>query len=377
MVKAILQTIAGTRLRRTPVRASLARMSRRPSTDTVLPPTRATIADVARAAGVHPSTVSRALNPATRGMVTEAVAARVAEAAAQLGWRPSTLAAGLRTRRSRTIGILVPDLVNPVFPPIVRAAEERLAEAGYATLIANTDTDPAREALLVERMAAHVVDGLMLASASQGSRASELCEQWRIPRILINRRLPGSGVSAVVNDDRHGMALAVRHLVELGHVRIAHLAGPPGVSTALDRQSGFRSALHAAGLSAETAPVVVAEAYTRAAGLRAMDQLLRNSAGFTAVAVANDMLCLGVYDALEAAGIDIGAGMSVTGFNDMPFIDRICPPLTTVRIQHAEMGRLAADLLLTEMADPDRPKQDILLQPELVVRRSTARPRTP
>ena len=148
---------------------------------------RTTITDVARAAGVHPSTVSRALNPATRGMVTDAVAERVMAAAEQLGWRPSALAAGLRTRRSRTIGILVPDLVNPVFPPIVRAAEARFAEAGYVALVANTDTDPSREALLIERMAAHLVDGLILASAAQGSRALELCARWSIPVVLINR----------------------------------------------------------------------------------------------------------------------------------------------------------------------------------------------
>jgi LacI family transcriptional regulator len=334
---------------------------------------RATIADVAQAAGVHPSTVSRALNPATRSMVTEAVAARVEEAANRLGWRPSTLAAGLRTRRSRTIGILVPDLVNPVFPPIVRAAETRLAETGYATLIANTDNDPGREALLIERMAAHLVDGLMLASAARGSRALELCGRWRIPTVLINRRLPSSAVPAVTNDDRHGMALAVRHLVDLGHRRIAHLAGPAGVSTATDRRSGFRSALHAAGLDADSAPVIVAEAYARDAGRKAAEDLLKR-AGFTALAVANDMLCLGVYDALEAEGLRVGIDISVTGFNDMPFVDRISPPLTTVRIQHAEMGRQAAELLMAEMSGSEAARQDILLQPELIVRRSTAAP---
>jgi LacI family transcriptional regulator len=351
-------------------------MPRRPSPPPEGTPSRATIADVAQAAGVHPSTVSRALNPATRGMVTEAVAARVAEAADRLGWRPSTLAAGLRTRRSRTIGILVPDLVNPVFPPIVRAAEARLAEAGYVTLIANTDNDPAREALLIDRMAGHLVDGLMLASAAKGSHALDLCERWRIPTVLINRRLPGSAVSAVVNDDRHGMALAVRHLVDLGHRRIAHLAGPAGVSTAMDRRRGFRSALHAAGLEAEAAPVVAAEGYAREAGRVAMAELLAGPA-FTALAVANDMLCLGVYDALDEAGLRVGSDISVTGFNDMPFVDRISPPLTTVRIQHAEMGRQGAELLLAEMAEPGVSRQDILLQPELVVRRSTAARRDP
>lgn len=346
-------------------------MTRRPRS--APQPGRATIADVAAAAGVHASTVSRALNPATRGMVTEAVAARVAKVAQQLGWQPSQLAAGLRTRRSRTIGILVPDLVNPVFPPIVRAAESRLAEAGYATLIANTDMDPAREALLIERMAAQMVDGLMLASAAKGSGAIELCRRWRIPAVLINRRLPGAGLSAVVNDDRRGMAMAVRHLLALGHRRIAHLGGPPGVSTAIDRRTGFRAALRTAGLPPE-APFVAAQAYTEEAGRHAMRRLLEGPP-FTAVAVANDMLCLGVYDVLAEAGLEVPGDVSVTGFNDMPFVDRIAPPLTTVRIQHAEMGRRGAEQLLAEMAEPEARRREVLLEPALVIRASTTAPR--
>jgi len=333
---------------------------------------RVTIADVAQAAGVHASTVSRALNPATRAMVTDDVAARVAAAAERLGWRPSALASGLRTRRSRTIGILVPDLENPVFPPIVRAAEIRLAESGYATLLANTGNDAGRESLLIERMATHLVDGLLIASAAKGSLAPGLLARRRIPTVLVNRRLPGSGLPAVVNDDRCGMAMAVRHLIALGHRRIAHLAGPPGVSTATDRRAGFRAALRAAGLDAEAAPVIAASAYAEAAGRHAMERLLAGPA-FTAVAAANDMLCLGVYDALAAAGLAAGREMSVTGFNDMPFIGRIQPALTTVRIQHAEMGRRAAELLLEEMAGPGAARADVVLQPELVVRQSTAR----
>jgi LacI family transcriptional regulator len=330
---------------------------------------RATIADVAAAAGVHPSTVSRALNPATRAMVTEAVAARVAEAAERLGWRPSALAAGLRTRRSRTIGILVPDLVNPVFPPIVHAAETRLAEAGYATLIANTDNDPAREAMLIERMAAHLVDGLLIASAARGSRAVALIARAAIPTVLLNRRLAGAPFPAVVNDDRHGMALAVRHLLGLGHRRIGHLAGPPGVSTAADRRAGFRAALKAAGI--EDPPIVAAEAYTIEAGRAAMAKLLAGPP-VSAVAAANDMLALGAYDAIAAAGLRVGADIAVTGFNDMPFVDRVAPPLTTLRIQHAEMGRRGAELLLEAMAEPAAPRRDILLDPALVERDSTA-----
>ncbi|WP_439597522.1 LacI family DNA-binding transcriptional regulator [Falsiroseomonas sp.] len=338
---------------------------------------RATIADVAREAGVHASTVSRALNPATRGMVTEAVAQRVTAAADRLGWRPSAVAAGLRTRKSRTIGILVPDLINPIFPPILHAVETLLAAQGYATLVANTDNDPAREALLIERMATHLVDGLMLASAAAGTGAISLCARLGIPAVLINRRMPeGTGcaaVSAVTNDDRHGIGLAVDHLVGLGHRRIAHLAGPEGVSTATDRLQGFRDRLAQHGL--EPAALRPAQAYTREAGRAAMQALLAEPGkGFTAVAVANDMLCLGVYDAMEEAGLRVAEDISVTGFNDMPFVDRIHPALTTIRIQHDAMGRQGAEILLAEMADPTRPRQSIRLVPELVIRASTAPP---
>jgi LacI family transcriptional regulator len=291
------------------------------------PDARVTIADVAREAGVHASTVSRALNPATRGMVTEAVALRVEEVAARLGWRPSAIAAGLRTRKSRTIGILVPDLVNPIFPPIVRAAEAVLADCGYATLVANTDNDPGREALLISRMAEHLVEGMMLASAAEGTRALALCARLRIPAVLINRRLRGAAraATAVTNDDRHGIGLAVAHLVELGHRRIAHLAGPPGVSTAADRRAGFRAALKAAGLDPAGAPVVAASGYTVAAGRAAMARVL-GGPRVTAVVAANDMLCLGAYDALAGGRAEPGGDISISGFNDMPSSTGSTPP---------------------------------------------------
>ena len=332
---------------------------------------RVTIADVARAAGVHPSTVSRALHPGTRGLVSQVVATRVAEAADRLGWRPSAVAAGLRTRKSRTIGILVPELINPVFPPIVQAAEARLAEAGYVAILANTNTDAAREALLIERMSAHLVDGIMLASAACGSTSLDTCASLRIPVVLINRRLSDARVPVVVNDDRRGMAMAVNHLLALGHRRIGHIAGPPGVSTAADRQAGFLAALAAAGLANDPVSIVSADAYTAAAGRRAMEQLLAVHR-CSAVAVANDMLCLGVYDALAAADLRVGADISVTGFNDMPFVERISPALTTIRIQHAEMGRRAAEILLAEMMSSKFVPREIVLDPQIVVRSSSA-----
>jgi LacI family transcriptional regulator len=333
-------------------------------------PGRPTIADVARLAGVHASTVSRALDPAARHRISAAVAERVSAAAEKLGYRPSALAAGLRSGRSHTVGVLVPDLTNPVFPPIVQAIEAALARAGYVTLLASTEADPAKEALLIRRMAAQGADGIILASAASGSPAPEAALRLGLPMVLVNRRLPGTDLPAVVSEDAAGIGLAVRHLLGLGHRRIAHLAGPSGVATAADRLRGFRAALRAAGL----APVAVerAAAYTRAAGGAAARALLR-AGGFTAIVAANDLLALGAYDALREAGLRVPVDVSVTGFNDMPMADLVDPPLTTVRIQHAAMGEAAASALLARLRG-EAPEGLTRLPAALVVRESTAAP---
>jgi LacI family transcriptional regulator len=345
-------------------------------------PQRPTIADVARIAGVHASTVSRALDPAARHRISKAVAERVAAAAEQLGYRPSALAAGLRSGRSNTVGVLVPDLTNPVFPPIVQAIEAALARAGYVTLLASTEADAAKEALLIGRMAAQGADGIILASAAAGSPAPAAALRLGLPLVLVNRRLPGADLPAVVSEDSAGIALAVRHLVSLGHRRIAHLAGPSGVATAADRLRGVRAALKAAGL----APVAVvrATAYTRAAGAAAARALLaeawpatsrprQRSASPTAIVAANDLLALGAYDALRDAGLRIPRDVSVTGFNDMPMADLVAPPLTTVRIQHAAMGQAAADALLARLRGEAGPGL-VRLPAALIARGSTAAP---
>jgi LacI family transcriptional regulator len=344
-------------------------------------PQRPTIADVARIAGVHASTVSRALDPAARHRISQAVAERVAAAAEQLGYRPSALAAGLRSGRSNTVGVLVPDLTNPVFPPIVQAIEAALARAGYVTLLASTEADAAKEALLIGRMAAQGADGIILASAAAGSPAPAAAMRLGLPLVLVNRRLPGAELPAVVSEDSVGIALAVRHLVSLGHRRIAHLAGPSGVATAADRLRGVRAALKAAGLT--PAAVVRAEAYTRAAGAAAARALLAEAwpaparpaspTAPTAIVAANDLLALGAYEALRDAGLHIPRDVSVTGFNDMPMADLVAPPLTTIRIQHAAMGQAAADALLALLRGEAAPGL-VRLPAALIPRGSTAAP---
>jgi LacI family transcriptional regulator len=339
---------------------------------------KATIHDVAKAVGVHASTVSRVMNPGRRHMVTTEMARRVIDAATSLGYHPNALAHGLRMRRSSTVGVLIPDITNPIFPLILRGIEDALGPLGYTAIIANTDGDAARDTLTLERMLARRVDGLILATARRQDPVVARCVAEDLPVVLINRMTSGiAGITAVVNEDARGIALAVAHLVGLGHRRIAHLAGPQHLSTGYERLAGFSAAMTNAGLVVEPGSIATAVSYSASEGERAMHALLDaggfGRGGFTAVVVANDLLAIGCYDALASRGLRCPADLSITGYNDMPFVDRLSPPLTTVRIQHYEMGVRAAGLLLERLIDPDSRRVDIKLAPSLVARGSTAR----
>jgi LacI family transcriptional regulator len=333
-----------------------------------------TLRDVARAAGVHPGTVSRALNPATEALVNEDTVRRVREAAARLGYRPNPMARGLKTNRSYTVGVLVPDIQNPLFPPIIRGIDDRLAAAGYTPLIANTENDPERERQDFEALRARQVDGFITATARLDHELLDAVAASGAPLVLVNRRVEDGGWSSAVADDREGARQAVAHLVALGHRRIAHLAGPQEISTGRGRLEGFEAAMAHAGLEVDPELVRFARAFTEPEGARVCDELVGGGADFTAVVAGNDLLALGCYDVLERRGLECPRDLSVVGFNDMPFADRFHPPLTTVHIPHYELGAAAADLLLERLADPAAPPRTLEVDTRLVVRGSTARP---
>jgi LacI family transcriptional regulator len=331
-----------------------------------------TLKDVAARARVHPATASRALNPETRLLVREDTAARVLEAAAELGYRPNTVARSLRTRRSHSVGVLIPDLNNPLFPPIVRGIEDRLAAAGYVALIGNTDGDADREYLLFEQMRARHVDGLVLATVALGDPLLAESARADLPVVLMNRLAQDYSLPSVSVDNERGVRMAVAHLAGLGHTRIGHIAGPQDVSTGLARYRGFLAAMEAHGLRADPDLIVRAKAFSIDEGHRCAQALLqRGAAGVTAVAAGNDMLAIGCYAALDEAGLGCPEDVSVVGFNDMPFIDRLRPPLTTIRFPHYQVGTEAAQLLLERIAGHTGPVKVLFLAPELVVRGST------
>lgn len=350
-------------------------------------PKSVTIADLAAHLGVHKSTVSRAMDPGRRHLISSEMLRLVEEAARELGYRQNRAAATLSSGKSRAIGVLLPDITNPVFPPILRGIEDALDAHGYFAILANTARGPDAARIAVERLLAQRVDGFLIASATRDDAWLEDLRKTGATIVLVNRTDGRGKFPAVISDDKHGMSLAVDHLVGLGHRRIAHLGGPANLSTGLSRREGFEQALRGYGL--EPAGIVPCGAFSVDEGRAGMQRLLDERAGdgvpsraragappaFTAVVAANDLLALGALRALEERHIEVPARVSVVGHNDMPFLEQVAPPLTTIRIQHYEMGYRAARLLLDALQDaPGTGGATVMLRPQLVVRASTSPP---
>lgn len=336
----------------------------------------ATIKEVAREVGVHPSTVSRALDPSQRDRLGEPMVQRVLEAAARLGYRPDPAAASLRNGRSRLIGIIVPDIANPVFSPIISGLELTLSARGYALIVADQPPKRTEPLDILQMLVDRRVDGLVLANVSLDDEAVARCLKWRVPVVLVNRAENLARVPSVVSDDVAGMRLAVNHLVELGHRTIIHVAGPQMLSTGSLRRRGFCEAMAAAGLTFDDGDIAEATAFTREAGLAAARPLLARRPAATAVVAANDLLALGVYEALREQGRRCPHDVSVIGHNDMPLVDMVSPALSTIRISHREMGERTGELLLDLINGACEGLSQIVTSPLLVARGSTAPPRS-
>ncbi|MEO7125563.1 MAG: LacI family DNA-binding transcriptional regulator [Nakamurella sp.] len=332
--------------------------------------------DVARLAGVHTATASRALNPATRDLVRGKTAARVIEAAVSLGYVANPIARGLKTSRSSSIGVVIPDLTNALFPPIMRGIDAVLEPIGYCALLVNTDNDKDREAKQVAFLRARQVEGLIVGTALLNDAALEKLAEENFPVVLINRRTESSILPTVAGDNSAGMSLVVDHLVGLGHRRIACLAGPQTTWTGQVRLRAYRNALQDHNIPYDEELVAFTARFDEVEGARAARELLDRGVPFTAIAAGNDVHALGCYDAFAERGIQCPDDISLIGFNDMPIVDKLSPALTTVHIPQFEVGREAARMLLDRInAASAVPAKSVLLPVELVVRESTAPPK--
>ncbi len=329
----------------------------------------ATIDDVAALSGVSTATVSRVLSgsvparPETRE--------RVLAAARDLGYRPSGIARALKLRATRTLGLVVSDIINPFYPQVVRAVEAAAHERGYGIVLVNGGDDPARELehldLLIERR----VDGIVIASSRITRHHAERLREAAVPVVLVNDTVAGSGLPSVSTAHRHGARMAGAHLIELGHVRLGHIGAPSDHPAAGLRRRGVADALRAGGLPA---PLVAIGDGGVEGGATAVPALI--GAGVTGIVAYNDLTAIGAIRALRRAGIGVPEEVSVVGFDDIDLAAWTDPPLTTIRQPVDELGRWAVEHLADVLGGRASrgPSAPVLLEPQLVVRGSTGPP---
>jgi LacI family transcriptional regulator len=332
--------------------------------------TRPTLVDVAKAAGVHLSTASRALNEATSNQISPDTIKKVRKVAKDLGYTINTVARGLRTKRSQTIGVIVPDLTNPIFPPIVRGIDSYLGPRGYSALVVNTDNNAESERHHFESLMRRQVDGLIIATGHTDKTILAEYHNQGITAVMVNREATGAPYPAVIGDDASGINMGVDHLASLGHKKLLHLTGPAESSTSRTRAHAFTAACKRLGLQGK---IIKCPAYSIDAGKSAMDKYLdQNLKIVTGVVAGNDLLALGVYHSLRDHELKCPQDVSVIGFNNMPFTNDFQPPLTTVDAPHYAMGVQAARIILSEIEGDTSSPVKIMLPVSLIVRGSTA-----
>lgn len=327
--------------------------------------------DVALAAGVSTASVSRALN--TPDAVTPEVRARVERAAATLGYAPHPAARALASRRSRTIGAIVPTIANSIFSAGIEAIEKRLDEARYALVLATSGYDPRRELQQARTLIDRGVDGLILVGRVHHPALTELLAERGVPYVCQGAYAADGPHPCVGFENRTAFALTVAHLLALGHRRFAMLAGIAADNDRVaDRIDGARTALAAAGLDFVSGGLIECR-YDVATARDATRRVLALEPRPTAIVCVNDVLAMGVLFECSASGIEVPESVSVTGFDDVDVAANLDPPLTTVHVPVDAMGRGAAEYLLNLLSGHER-SASIRIPVRLVVRRSTAPP---
>ncbi|MFF8842009.1 LacI family DNA-binding transcriptional regulator [Streptomyces sp. NPDC015127] len=329
------------------------------------------IKDVARRAGVSVGTVSNVIN--RPDMVAEETRERVQAAITALGYVRSETARQLRAGRSRIISLLVLDMANPFFVDVASGAERAARRAGLGVMLCNSAQSPAEEAEYLSLFAEQQVRGVLITPADMTGRNLADFRRRGIPFVCVDRVLGSAEGCSVSVDDILGGELAARHLMEQGHRDLVYISGPMFLAQCQDRRTGALNALREGGLPESALRHIETERMDVAAGRDAGARLLGMSPRPTGVFCANDLLALGVLQALYGAGLTVPDDMALVGYDDIEFAAAAAVPLTSVRQPAHRMGRTAAELLIEETGDrADRHEhRQIVLEPELVVRAST------
>jgi LacI family transcriptional regulator len=330
---------------------------------------RATVRDVAKKAGVSPMTVSRVINGGVR--VRPDTRRRVEHAITELDFIPNGVARGLKLSKTAVLGLIIPDIVNPFFAVLVRGAETVARRSAYRVLLCNSENDLALERQYVEDMISHGVEGLLIAPVGDRSKANLMpLVRRKFPFVLIDRSVAGIDCDLVKADSVAGARALVRHLVAIGHRRIAAIMEPDDVSTARERLRGYREALEGAGIPFDP-ELVVETSGARTGGHSAMHQILSLQPLPSAVFAINNTTALGAAQALRERGLSIPADMALVCFDDVEHLAVLSPFLTVMNQPTETFGTVGTQLLLDRITgrSGDRPRQ-VVLQAQLLVRES-------
>jgi LacI family transcriptional regulator len=329
------------------------------------------IKDVARHAGVSVGTVSNVINRPSH--VSAEIRTRVTAAIQELGYVRSESARQLRAGRSRIMAMLVLDMSNPFFLDIARGAEQVARVAGLRMMLCNSGQDPAEEAEYLSLFAEQRVRGLLVTPTGVNGANLTSLHRHGIPYIVVDRVASTDEACSVSVDDVVGGELAVQHLIRAGHTRIAYVSGPPTLAQCRDRRAGAAAAIAATGLPESALTVLQVDRMTVASGRDAGSRLLGLGQPPTAVFCVNDLVALGVLQAMYTAGVRVPDDMSIVGYDDIEFAAAAAVPLTSVRQPAYRMGQSAAELLIEETTDrgAGHAHRRVVFQPELVVRGSS------
>lgn len=327
-----------------------------------------TIEDVGRYAGVSPATVSRVLSDS--GYVSAKARQRVLDAVRELDYVPNAMARGLKTRRSGSLALLVPEIINGFYTTLSRGAEDVASESGYQLILGNTDEKPEKERAYVELMAASRVEGVIVASTGRSKKPLKPLIDHKIPTVLVDRVVDGFDVDIVRGDNYNGAVTLTKHLIALGHDRIALVNGDARTSAATERLAGYQAALEQAGIAYDESRVSNGDWFIEDAERR-VELMLGSGVPFTAVFGANNFMAIGALRALRRRGLRVPEDVALVSFDDIEIAAEIDPFLTVMAQPAYAMGRLAMNMLLERIGGKyDGAARDLVLTPKLVVRRS-------
>lgn len=333
---------------------------------------RVSIKDIAKAAGVSHSTVSRALSDSP--LVKAETQARIQRLAREMGYAPNAIARSLVTRQTRTVGVVVTTIADPFVAEVVQGVEDTAQENNYSIILASSASEPERELAAVEMLRAKRVDALIVTSSRVGALYLEHLERIGVPVVLVNNHNKQSGryTFSVGVDNQHGGYLATSHLIERGHRRIGYISGPVERSDSAERQAGYCQALDEADIPFDPSLVIPGNGRLDG-GERALSALVDLVERPTAVFCYNDMTAIGMISAARKVGLSAPDDLAVVGFDDIPMAARFCPPLTTIAQPQHDMGRRAMDMALALMTanDPNMFLSNIIIEGKLIVRETT------